>query len=170
MVYLVIGLIQILYVALNSFRLVLMVKGKKYLASMISTVEIFVYLSGLALVLKYLEQPLGIFIYCASYGIGILVGTFIENKIAIGYVTVQVISENGLELGSRIRETGFGVTTWIGEGVQGLRQIHYILAKRKDFQSLMSTIQEIDPKAFIVSYEPIHFKGGFMTKRLGPSR
>ncbi|MEW9673797.1 DUF2179 domain-containing protein [Ammoniphilus sp. 3BR4] len=32
------------------------------------------------------------------------------------------------------------------------------------------TIQEIDPKAFIVSYEPIHFKGGFMTKRLGPSR
>lgn len=51
MVYLLMAVIQIVYVSLNSFRVVLMIKGKKYLASGISMVEIFVYISGLTLVL-----------------------------------------------------------------------------------------------------------------------
>ncbi|WP_206529545.1 DUF5698 domain-containing protein [Brevibacillus sp. SYP-B805] len=167
MVYVAMGLIQILYVALNSFRLVLMIKGKKLLASCISTVEIFVYITGLALVLHHLETPLGVVVYSASYGIGILIGVYIEQKIALGYITLQVITENEFEMASSLREKGYGVTTWMGNGAAGHRMVHLILAKRKEYHHLQSIIQEIDPKAFIISYEPMRFVGGFWTKKLG---
>ncbi len=166
MVYAAMGIIQILYVALNSFRLVLMIKGRKFLASFISTVEIFVYITGLALVLNHLETIMGIVVYSASYGVGILVGVYIEQKIALGYITLQVISEKETELAPALREKGYGVTSWIGNGATGMRMVYMILAKRKEYIDLKATIQIIDPKAFIISYEPTHFVGGFWTKKL----
>ncbi|WP_126424617.1 DUF2179 domain-containing protein [Brevibacillus marinus] len=167
MVYALMGLIQILYVALNSLRLVLMIKGRKLLAASISTIEIFVYITGLALVLDHLETGLGIIVYSASYGLGILIGIYIEHKIALGYITLQVISENEFEMASSLREQGYGVTTWVGNGATGHRMVYLILAKRKEYNHLQSIIQKIDPKAFIISYEPTHFVGGFWTKKLG---
>jgi uncharacterized protein YebE (UPF0316 family) len=166
MVYTAMGLIQILYVALNSFRLVLMIKGRKLLASCISTIEIFIYVTGLALVLNHLETPLGIIVYSASYGAGIMVGIYIEQKIAIGYITLHVISEKEMGMAEALREKGYGVTTWIGNGASGPRMVYMILAKRKEYHHLETVIQEVDPKAFIVAYEPRHFVGGFWTKKL----
>lgn len=167
MIYVAMGLIQILYVALNSFRLVLMIKGRKIAAACISTIEIFVYITGLAIVLNHLETYAGIIVYSASYGIGILLGVFIEQKIALGYITLQVISENEFEMAPCLREKGYGVTTWFGNGASGQRLVYLVLAKRKEYSHLQAIIQTIDPKAFIISYEPTHFVGGFWTKKLG---
>lgn len=167
MVYVAMGLIQVLYVALNSLRLVLMMKGRKLLASVISTVEIFVYITGLALVLHHLETLLGIVVYSVSYGLGILIGIYVEQKIALGYIALQVISDTDLELAARLRDEGFGVTTWTADGAAGHKMVYLVLAKRKEYQRLQSTIQEVDPRAFIISYEPTRFVGGFWTKKLG---
>ncbi|WP_019120394.1 DUF2179 domain-containing protein [Brevibacillus massiliensis] len=166
MIYVAMGLIQILYVALNSLRVVLMIKGRRYLASFISTAEIFVYIMGLAIVLKNLDSWIGVIIYSASYGIGILLGMYLEQKIALGHIALQVITENEHEIWSRIRAKGYGVTTWTGQGVTGVRTVSVILAPRKEYQDLTSTIREVDPKAFMISYEPNHFIGGFWKKKL----
>jgi uncharacterized protein YebE (UPF0316 family) len=167
MVYVMMGLIQVSYVALNSLRLVFMIKGNKNLASLLSTIEIFIYISGLALVLKNLDHPWGIFVYCASYGIGIMVGTYIEQKMALGYITLQVISENENEMSDQLRARGYGVTTWLGEGITGTRKVYYILAKRKEYITLLSTIKQIDPNAFVVSDEPRNIVGGFWKGKVG---
>lgn len=164
--YLAMGLIQILYVALYSIRSVFMIKGMKYLAAIMSTIEIFVYITGLAIVLEHMQSPLGIIIYCGSYGIGILLGIYIEQKIALGYIALQVISENQTDMPDLLRSKGYGVTTWIGQGAMGPRMVYIVLAKRKEFNHLKKTIQEIDPKAFMVSYEPSAFVGGFLTKKI----
>lgn len=87
MIYALMGAVQILYVALNSLRVVLMIKGRKYLASLISTMEVFVYITGLALVLNNLQSPIGIIVYSITFGIGVLLGIQIEQKIALGYIS-----------------------------------------------------------------------------------
>jgi uncharacterized protein YebE (UPF0316 family) len=167
MIYVSIALIQIVYVALNSLRVVLMIKGRKYAAAGLCTVEIFVYLSGLAIVLKYMDSFLGILTYCLSYGIGTLLGMYIEQKIALGYMTLQVITENEEEMTLILKEKGYGVTKWHGSGLYGTRMIFLILAKRKDYVDAIKTIQKIDPGAFIISSEPKTFVGGFTPGRLG---
>jgi len=165
MIYISMGAIQILYVALNSLRMVLMIKGRKYLAAFISTIEIFVYIMGLAIVLNNLESTLGVIVYSASYGIGILLGMYLEQKIALGYIALQVISEQDEEVSSRLREKGYGVTTWTGQGVAGVRTVSIILARRKEYNELTTTIRQIDPRAFMISYEPSDFVGGFWKRK-----
>lgn len=166
MVYLLMAVIQIVYVSLNSFRVVLMIKGKKYLASGISMVEIFVYISGLTLVLNQAQTTLGLIIYSVTFGIGILVGIIIEQKIALGYISLHVVSEYNPAIAPALRERGYGVTTWIGEGASGPRLMYVIMAKRKNYSELCDEIRKLDPKAFIVSSEPSNVVGGYWTKRI----
>jgi uncharacterized protein YebE (UPF0316 family) len=160
------GCMQILYVALNSLRVVLMIKGRKYLAACISTIEVFVYISGLALVLNNLHSPAGIVVYSITFGIGILLGIYMEQKIALGYISMQVISDNDLKMASQLREKGYGVTEWIGQGADGYRKVYLILAKRKHYAELLSLIKRIDPKAFVISSEISHVVGGFWRNKL----
>ncbi|GEN36813.1 DUF2179 domain-containing protein [Aneurinibacillus danicus] len=164
--YALMALVQILYVALNSLRVVFMIKGRKYIAAILSGFEIFVYISGLAIVLKYMDTFLGIFIYCITYAVGILVGIYIEQKIALGYITLQIVSEKGREMTEALRKKGYGVTEWHGLGASGPRFIYFILARRKEYEDVTSAIQQIDPAAFIIYQEPKYFIGGYTTRNI----
>lgn len=84
-------LIQIVYVSAYTLRMILTLKGQKYIAALISMGEIVIYVLGLNLVLKYLTQPSALIVYAVGYGLGVLLGAWIEEKIALGYVTVKVI-------------------------------------------------------------------------------
>jgi uncharacterized protein YebE (UPF0316 family) len=161
MIFVLIALIQIIYVAINSFRVVLMIKGLKYIASLLSIVEIFIYITGLAIVLKHLDSLLGIIVYSVSFGIGIFLGIMIEQKIALGYIALHIVSENEEQLAQKLRDQGYGVTSWLGYGGMGVKMVHLVLTKRKEFNALRSVVQEIDQHAFMVTYEASIFIGGF---------
>ena len=163
----IIFLIQVTYVSIFTLRLIFMVKGLTYFASLVSMGEVFVHVIGLSLVLQNLDQPLNVLAYCLGFATGILVGSMIERWMALGYITVQVITTNlNPVLCNQLRDSGYGVTSWLAEGREGYRQMISILVKRKNQRKLFNCIKEIDPKAFIVSYEPASFHGGFLMKRV----
>jgi len=121
-VYVWMAVIQIVYVAMNSLRMVLMIKGWKLAASLISMIEICIYILGLTMVLNQMDTPLGVIIYSASYGIGILIGVYLEEKIAIGYIALQIVTQNG-DMPQILRGHKFGVTAWTGVGANGFRTV-----------------------------------------------
>ncbi len=45
----------------------------------------------MTIVLKNLTSPLNIIAYCAGFGIGVYIGSCLEQHLALGYVNVQVI-------------------------------------------------------------------------------
>lgn len=165
MIFVLMAVIQICYVSLNAIRTVLMIKGLKIQASVLSTFEIFIYIVGLSLVLDKTDSAVGLAVYSLSYGAGILLGIFIEQKIAFGYVTLQIISDSGIEMAPKLRSKGYGVTSWYGEGAQGPRLVYIVLARRKNYAKLKNLIQQIDPKAFIILSEPNNFVGGYWSKK-----
>jgi uncharacterized protein YebE (UPF0316 family) len=63
-----------------------------------------------------------------------------------------------------LRTKGYGVTTWQAQGLEGDRMALSILTPRKYELNLYQTIKELDPKAFIISYEPKTIYGGFWVK------
>ncbi|RKP48747.1 DUF2179 domain-containing protein [Cohnella endophytica] len=159
--------LQITYVSMLSVRFILMVKGVRYIASMMSAIEIGIYVVGFKLVLDNLDKPLNLFAYCLSYGVGVLIGVKLEERLAIGYITVQVTTdEQHEELSAVLRSKGYGVTSWSGEGKEGRRWVHNVVLARKRQQQLYSDVLAEDPNAFIVSYEPKGFHGGFLARRL----
>ncbi|NGQ94847.1 DUF2179 domain-containing protein [Brevibacillus sp. SYP-B805] len=167
MIYVWMGLIQILYVALNSLRVVLMIRGRKLLATLISTAEVFVYICGLSIVLNNLQSPLGIVVYSLTFGVGVLLGTYLEQRIALGYISLQVITDCERDLATPLRQRGFGVTVWTGYGADGARQMLFILAPRKSFSGLLADIRQLDPDAFIVSFDASHVAGGYWRRHAG---
>lgn len=157
--------INIVYVSFFTIRMILTMKGQKYTAAVVSMVEVVVYLLGLNLVLDNMDQIQNLIAYAVGYGTGVIVGMKIEEKLALGYTTVRVISTNpDLKFTEKLREKGYGVTSWYSYGMDGERLSMEILTPRKYQRKLYHAIKEIDARAFIISYEPTDISGGFWVK------
>ena len=162
---LIIFSINIVYVTFFTIRMILTLKGYRYFAAGVSMVEVIIYIVGLGLVLDNLNEIQNIIAYALGYGIGVIIGTKIEEKMALGYITVNVITAHiDHEMPKLLREKGYGVTNWAAHGLEGNRSAMQILTPRKDELRLYDTIKQIDPKAFIITYEPKTIHGGFWVK------
>lgn len=159
--------INVAYVSLYTIRLIFTMKAQRLLASMLSVAEVFIYLIGLNIVLDNIDKPLNILAYCLGYGLGVYLGSKIEEWLALGYILLQIVVDTeSTRLPGVLREKGFGVTSWPADGRDGPRIVMQVLAKRKNEKKLYHTINEVSPKAFVISYEPRYFKGGFWTRRV----
>jgi uncharacterized protein YebE (UPF0316 family) len=167
----IIFVINVVYVTLSTIRMILTLKGRRYIAAFVSMFEVVIYVVGLGLVLDNLNEIQNLIAYAIGFGTGVVVGSIIEEKLALGYITVNVVSSNpDLNFTRRIREKGYGVTSWSSYGMDGDRLSMQILTPRKYELRLYEMIKEIDPKAFIISYEPKQIYGGFWVKQVRKGR
>lgn len=163
----IILVINIIYVSFSTIRVILTLKGQKYIAAVIGTLEIMIYVLGLGLVLDNLDQIENLLAYGIGYGLGVIIGSKIEERLALGYITVNVISSDPeINFTQQLREKGYGVTSWYAYGMEGDRLSMQILTPRKYELHLYETIKQIDEKAFIISYEPKQINGGFWVKQV----
>ena len=164
---LIILVINIAYISLLTIRTMFILKGRRYLASLISAGEAFVFVLGIGLVLENLGEIQNLFAYAGGFALGVLLGTKIEEHLALGYVVVKVISkQTDYPFAETLRKKGYGVTSWLGQGRGGKRLVMDILTSRKDQQDLYNYILAYDPEAFVISHEPQHFRGGFWVSSL----
>lgn len=172
---LIILLVQLLYVPMLSLRTISMVKNLKVLTAIFGFLEAAIYIFGLAIVLSGEQSVLEMLVYALGFSLGLIAGIMIEQKLAIGYSSFQVnINHDNPTLINELRERGYGVTKFIGEGLTSDRLRLDILTKRKKEAELIPLILGHEPKAFIIAYEPKMFKGGYlsdmMKKRLKVSK
>lgn len=155
--------LQLVYVPMLALRTISMVKKLTLLTAVFGFLESIIYVFGLAIVLTGEQNIIQMLVYALGFSLGLIVGIHIENKIAIGYTSILVnIKEMNHKLISTVRERGFGVTVFQGEGKDSPRYRLDILTKRTRENELLDLIAEYEPNAFILSYEPTRFKGGFM--------
>lgn len=159
-------LLQLIYVPLLTLRIIFLVRNLTALAAILGMAEMLVYVFGLALVFNGSQSILAMVVYAVGFGIGIIYGTKIEQKLAVGYIifTVNTQTKN-MDLMETLRNNGFGVTLFVGEGRDGDRYKMEIFTKRNREKELISMIEKFEPHAFIVSYEPRFFKGGYLLDR-----
>ncbi len=109
--------INVVYVSIFTLRLILVIKGKRGLASFLAMLEVFIYLMGLNLMLQNVNNPYNMAAYCIGFGIGVYMGSRIEEYLTLGYLVVQVIVDSlEMELAAQLREKGYGVTSWPADG------------------------------------------------------
>ena len=159
--------VNFVYITLNTIRFMLTMKGYRNLAPLISMVEITIYVVGLSLVLNRLDNIWNIIAYALGYGVGVRVGIWVEDKLALGYIMATVILPNtDSPLPQILRNNGFGVTQSRAEGLEGERLVLDILTPRNQERRLYALVNEADAKAFVITYEPKYISGGFWVKRV----
>ncbi|TGY41882.1 DUF2179 domain-containing protein [Clostridium sartagoforme] len=165
---LAIFILQLIYVPLLTLRTTFVVKGKKVQASLFAFLEAIIYIVSLGIVFSDLKNFLNIGSYILGYGIGVYIGGKIEEKLAIGYRSIHVnLTNYNEDLINKLRELRFGVTTYEGEGINKEKRYKLeIVSHRSRENEVISLIQSFEKNAFIVSYEPTQFRGGYITKQL----
>lgn len=169
---LIIFVAQLIYVPVFTLRTIMMVKGMKEKAAVLGMLEGIIYVVALGIVFSDLSNYLNMVAYALGFGIGLYIGQIIEQKLAIGYVSIEVnIMNRNEELTAHLRSEGFSVSTSEVEGMNQARRYRLDCTARRDReQEFIKIVSSHEPSAFIVSYEPRSFKGGYITKAMRKNR
>ncbi|MDY0234727.1 MAG: DUF2179 domain-containing protein [Gudongella sp.] len=163
--------LQLIYVPLLTLRTIFLVKNMTVIASLLGFAEALIYVFGLSLVFSGDQGPLAMVVYAVGFGLGILIGGAVENKLAIGYNSFAVnLMNKNTDLINHLRNEGFGVTVYEGEGRDSKRYRLDILTRRSREEELLDLVDEYEPQSFVVSYEPRRFKGGFLVNSMKKAR
>ncbi|WP_147804960.1 DUF2179 domain-containing protein [Alkalicoccus halolimnae] len=162
---LIIFFAQLLYVPVLTLRTIMMVKSQKGKASGLGVLEGIIYVVAVGLVLSDLTNYYNMAAYALGFGVGLYIGAYVEEKLAIGYVTIEAnIPQSNEELVNRLREVGFSVSTSKVQGIDAERYLLHCTARRDREKEFYRIIESYEEKAFVASFEPRSFKGGYITK------
>lgn len=144
-------LARICDVSLGTIRTIYTMRGRKHVAAGIGLVEVTIFILAISSVLKAgVDEPLKVVGYILGYTLGIYVGISIEGWIASGWTMLRVISrESAPELVERLRRDGEAVTQLMGEGRDGPVPILFVVLRRKRARSVLATVRQIAPRAFV---------------------
>ncbi len=106
-------------------------------------------------------------VYASGFATGNYVGSLIEERMALGFVTVEIIpSEPDSNLAELLRQQGFGVTTFPAFGKEGPRQVLHVLLKRRSLPPhIVQMVSEHDPTAFYTIMDARATYGGFLGRQ-----
>jgi len=152
-------------VTMSTVRILMIMRGKAALAAFIGFFEVSVYVLALSRVIGDLDRPVLLIAYASGFAAGNYIGGLLEERLALGYATAQIISLEAADLiAAGLREQGFGVTILEGCGLEGTHKILHVLLKRRDIPCLLEAVRACDVNAFISVMDTRKILGGYFAK------
>jgi uncharacterized protein YebE (UPF0316 family) len=137
-------------VSLGTLRTLLMITGHRSLSALLGVAEVTVWIFAIGGAVKYLSHPMAVVGYAGGFGVGILVGMKLEEKLALGYRMVRVISTRvDIDVANVLRAEGYRVTRVEGSGMSGPVEIAFLVIRRKQLPHLQKLMKERVPEAFL---------------------
>ena len=154
--------LRVLNMALDTLRMLFMLRGKKALSWVFGFIVSLLYVLLLTSVLSNLNSPLFILAYAAGFATGGVVGMWIEERLAIGFTNIQVISPRlGVVMAQKLRENGFAVTEIPARGKDGMVSMLSLSVRRKQVVEVEKIINEYDDGAFVTLEDVRPVRRGF---------
>ncbi|MFZ5353818.1 MAG: DUF2179 domain-containing protein [Bacillota bacterium] len=153
---------RILDVSMGTMRMILLVKGNRRIAAFIGFFEVMVFVIVLGKVVSGLSNPIYILAYCTGFACGNFVGSKIEERLSFGRLIAQIIvSDITSGIVEKLRDSGYGVTVFEGEGRDGKRYMLNIILERKKLNELKGIIENFEANAFITTMDIRSSLGGY---------
>ncbi len=164
--YLFIFFARVIDVGLGTFRILMLMRGKSLQAATIGFFESAIYILALTQVIQSLDNPIRLGFYALGFAAGNYVGSMLEERLAVGYATVQIITLSCTDtMVDALRNEGFGVTVIEGCGKEGWHQIMHVLLRRKELPKLFKITRSLDDQAFVSVMDTRKIMGGFFARR-----
>lgn len=150
---LLVFLARVVDVTLGTLRTLSIVNSMMKTAFVLGFIEISLWLVVISKVLAdiYHSPLLGVF-YALGFATGSAVGIMIEKRISFGHVVLRIIipsSEKSLV--EKVRQAGYGLTTFEGKGMKG-PVIELCIACQKDETGrILSIIKKVIPEPFFIT-------------------
>ncbi len=144
---------RIVDVSLGTLRTISIVQGRQWMAFWLGFFEVILWLIVISAVIHRIQETpvLGIF-YALGFAAGNMAGIKIEGWLALGSTILRVISkEHFYQIADCVRDHGYTVTVFHGEGKYGPVAELYIVCLRRDLKSILDMVEAIEPGTFYVT-------------------
>ncbi len=146
---LLIILARICDVSLGTIRIISIGRGYKLIAPLLGFFEVLIWLLAIRQIMQNLTNVFYYVVYAGGFAAGTFVGMYMEEKLAIGILSIRVITrKDASELIDFLRSANYGVTSVDAQGATGPVHVIYTIVKRGDLQSVIEIINRFNPKAF----------------------
>ncbi len=137
-------------VSLGTIRTISVFNGQRAMAATLGAAEVTIWVFAVAGVIQYLPNPFAVLGYATGFAMGVLVGMSIEDRIALGYRLVRIISTSpDSNLSTVLRQHGFGVTRLEATGRDGPVEMTFLAIRRRSLKPLNRLIRQVAPEAFV---------------------
>lgn len=166
-VYLVIFFGKIAEVSTSTLRMVLINRGERLVGSMVAFIEIIIWLVIASAVLSGANNDvLKLLVYAVAYCAGNYVGSWLDEKLALGLSAIQIVvqtQEEANQVKNALKDKGFGVTAIDVQGIDSAQ--HYMLitnVRRKMLNFAIKLINNNCENAVITVSDVKTQKGGYL--------
>ncbi len=137
-------------VTFGTMRIILVSRGKRNIAPFLGFFEVLIWIVVIGQLVQHLQSITAYLGYAAGFATGNYIGMLLEDRIAIGTISVRIILPlGGDELVQALHERGFGVTSYDGEGATGPVKLIFTVIPRKSLDTIKMLIHTFHPSAFI---------------------
>jgi uncharacterized protein YebE (UPF0316 family) len=148
--------------SLDTIRLLYVVRGRKRLAWLLGFFQSLIFIVAIANVLTGNAGWMSILAYALGFATGNVVGMWIEERLAVGYIRLTVVSARlGAALADSLRSHGFAVTEIPARGKDGTVSVLTVSVRRREFDHVETVILETDADAFITAEDVRAVRRGF---------
>jgi uncharacterized protein YebE (UPF0316 family) len=145
-------------------RTVLIMRGEKLYGSIIGFFEVTIWLYVISAVLVGIStDPARMVAYALGFSCGNYIGSILEEKLALGILTINAITAvgDGQKLADILRGNHIGVTMMDAEGINDVKKMLIIHAKRKMKKQIIKVIENSGINAVVSINDTKTVYGGY---------
>ena len=136
-------------VSINTIRIIYVLGGRRFTATLLGFFESFIWLMAISQIFNHLDNWICYVAYPAGFASGIFVGMIIEERIAYGKVIVRIITRKEItSLIQYLNSQQFRYTHVNAEGPDGHQNLVFTVLERENLSSLLVKLKQILPTAF----------------------
>jgi uncharacterized protein YebE (UPF0316 family) len=146
---LLIFLARISDVSINTIRIIYVLGGRRWTATILGFFESLIWLMAIRQIFEHMDNWMCYVAYPAGFASGIFVGMIIEERIAYGKVIVRIITRRDItQLLNYLNEKKNRYTHVNANGPEGHENLVFTVLQRENLEALLLTLKDILPSAF----------------------
>ena len=162
LIALMIFVVRVIATSLDTIRVIFTMRSNKFWVWMLGFLNSSIWVLTFAFVLSDINNILNVIVYAGGFATGNVVGMLIEEKLAVGFSEVRVISSQwGAAILEVLREHNYAVTEIPARGKDGMVSVITCSVRRGQIQEIEKLVREIDENAFITMEDVVSVRRGF---------
>ncbi len=158
--------LRIVDTGLSTVRIMLTMRGRRAATWLFAFGGSLAFVVGVRSVLSGETSWPKLLGYATGFATGMLVGMWLEERLAVGYTQIQIVSpRRGAAIVEHLRAAGYAVTEVSGRGRDSSVDILRCSVPRRSAPDLEHLALEQDPEAFITAQDVRPLQRGYWPNR-----
>jgi uncharacterized protein YebE (UPF0316 family) len=142
--------LRVVDVSLGTLRTVFIMQGRRWRATFTGFVEVTIWIFVVSQVVAAISNWVLMLAYAAGFAAGTWVGLWLEQRFAMGFVQLRIISrDQGEAIARKLWAGAFGATVVDGRGRDGRVNLIFSIVPRRYLNECMEIASRTDPHSFV---------------------